>query len=244
MTNLTLTPIGVVRNPITDRKEMPPLGVPAAVEIFPEFEPALLHLEKHSHLWVLAWLDLTGRDALRVTPRGVRDQGAEGLHGVFAVRSPTRPNPIGLTAARILSRDGLTIQLDRIDFSDGTLVLDLKPYFVTRDMIFSASNAQIGKPASVEAVRDSLRMQAEAYCGAADADVRLAVEICTRFRTEILEYTDPEAWQITAPAHRPRLVSAIMGLTRTRLGEGLSLHSIDEVVFRHAGRLHSYPTGS
>jgi len=243
VTDLTLHPIGRVRSPILDRKDMPPLGAPAAIEILPEFAAALLNIEKHTHLWVLAWLDQAGRDALQVTPRGVRGQGEEGLHGVFAVRSPTRPNPIGLTAARITARHGLTIELDRLDFSDGTAVLDLKPYFATRDLIYSASNAQIGKPASAGALRDSLLMQAEAFCGPADEDVRLAVDILARFRTEVLSYIDPPAWHITAPAHRPRLVSSLMGMTRARLGEQIFLHDGDSVILRHNGISSEYACG-
>ena len=71
MTPLTLTPIGRVRSRIVSRKEMPPLGVPAAIGIAAEYAGALLHIEKHSHLWVLAWLDQTGRENLQVTPRGI-----------------------------------------------------------------------------------------------------------------------------------------------------------------------------
>ena len=85
---------------------MPPLGAPAAVDLFPEFADGLLRFEKHSHIWVMAWLDGAERDVLQVTPRGVRDRGPDGLHGVFSVRSPARPNPIGLTAARVLRVEG------------------------------------------------------------------------------------------------------------------------------------------
>lgn len=241
MADITLQPVGVVRSPISDRKDMPPLGVPAAVEIFPEFAAGLLRLEKHSHIWVLAWLDLSGRDALQVTPRGVRDQGVEGLHGVFAVRSPTRPNPIGLTAARITSRSANRIELDRLDFSDGTLVIDLKPYYSTRDMIFSAANAQVGKSAGVEAVRESMRMQALQFCGVPSSDLELAVEICTRFRTEVLDFIDPLRWDITVPSSRPQLADAFMGMTRVSLGQGtLHLHTEPTVVFIHESRRHEY----
>jgi tRNA-Thr(GGU) m(6)t(6)A37 methyltransferase TsaA len=219
---------------------MPPLGVAAAVEIYPEYQEALLQIDKHTHLWVLAWLDQTGREALQVTPRGVRDQGEKGLHGVFAVRSPTRPNPIGLTAARIVARRDLRIELDRLDFSDGTAVVDLKPYLATRDLIYSASNAQIGKPASAQAVGDSLLMQAEAFCGAADDEVRRAVEIMMRFRTEVLDFGDAAVWHITAPAKRPRMASALMGMTRGRLGEQIFFHEEDSVVFLHQGERHRY----
>jgi tRNA-Thr(GGU) m(6)t(6)A37 methyltransferase TsaA len=175
VSDFSFTPVGVVRSSVRDRKQMPPLGVPAAIEIFPKFSDGLRHLEKHTHLWVFAWLEEAARDALQVTPRGVRDQGPSGLHGVFALRSPSRPNPIGLTAARILSREECRIHLDRLDFSDGTPIIDLKPYFVTRDLVFSAANAQIGRPASREALREALLMQGELYCGARTREVSVAV---------------------------------------------------------------------
>ena len=89
--NATLKQIGVVRSAIANRKDLPPLGAPASVELFPEFADGLLHFEKHSHLWVMAWLDTAARDPLQVIPRGLKDQGEAGLHGVFAVRSPARP---------------------------------------------------------------------------------------------------------------------------------------------------------
>ena len=152
---MTLTQIGTVRSAIKNRKDLPPLGAPASVELLPEFAAGLLHIEKHSHLWVLAWLDTAARDVLQVVPRGLKDQGDAGLHGVFAVRAPARPNPIGLTAARVVGREGLTIHFDALDFNDGTPVIDLKPYFASRDMIFSATSAQVGRPADIDSVRAS-----------------------------------------------------------------------------------------
>ena len=231
-----LRQIGVVRSPITDRKDLPPLGVAASVELFPEFAEGLLHIEKHSHLWVLAWLDTANRDPLQVVPRGLKDQGEAGLHGVFAVRSPARPNPIGLTAAAVIGRTGLTIHFDALDFNDGTPVIDLKPYFASRDMIFSATSAQVGRPASVDAVRDSARMQALAFNGGESVGLDLAVDIMTHFRTEVLAFSDPETWDVSVPIDRPRLAQAIAGLTRT----WPQLHTADAVIFRHGGARYEY----
>jgi tRNA-Thr(GGU) m(6)t(6)A37 methyltransferase TsaA len=153
---------------------MPPLGAPATIELLPEFADGLLRLEKHSHIWVLAWLDQAERGLLQVTPRGVKDQSPEGLHGVFAVRSPVRPNSIGLTATRILRTRGASIDVDRLDFLDGTPVIDLKPYFVSRDVTFSATNEQLGRPASREAMRESLLFQARNFHGEQCTQLALA----------------------------------------------------------------------
>lgn len=236
---MTLRPIGRVRSSVRERKSMPAWGVAASVEIFPEFEPALLKIEKHSHIWVMAWLDQgrDERDVLQVTPRGVRDLGPEGLHGVFAVRSPARPNPIGLTAARIVSIDGLTIHLDRLDFLDASPVVDLKPYFITRDLIFSANGRQVGKPVSREALRESLTVQAEAYHGALTPDVALAVRIIEHYRLEHHGLNDPASWHISAPVARPALVDALVGMTRVTLGrQSLELSPGGAVVVSHEAR--------
>ncbi len=237
---MELRPIGVVRSPF-DRTTMPPLGAPAAVEVFEEFAEGLLHLEKHTHLWVLAWLDSANRDALQVTPRGCRGEGDKHLHGVFALRSPARPNPIGLSVARITGRDGLRIEVDRLDFADGTPVIDLKPYFVTRDVIFSATNAQIGRPASREALRNSLLMQAMQFHGEICPDLERAVDLLTEFRAAVLNFVDPAEIEITAPLSRPHLIDALMGMTRATPGSGsLRFGTEDQVVIVHGGTPYSY----
>lgn len=224
---MDLRPIGVVRCSVKARKAMPPWGVPAVVELHEGFEAGLHRIEKHTHLWVLAWLDAAPegrtaaeRDVLQVTPRGVREAGEEGRHGVFAVRSPARPNPIGLTATRLLSVSGRELRLERLDFLDGTPVLDLKPYFVTRDMIYSAAGRQIGAPASREALRESLAAQAVAFHGRMAPPVALGVRMIEHFRVTHYGLNDPPGWRVEAPLSEPVLVDALMGITRTSLGRG------------------------
>ncbi len=238
---MTLRSIGLVRSPVRERKAMPPLGVPAQVELFPEFAGGLWRIEKHSHIWVLAWLESAQRDVLQVTPRGVSDPGPEGLHGVFAVRSPVRPNPIGLTAARVVSRQGLTLELDRLDFADSTPVIDLKPYFASRDVVFSAFNAPIGRVASRQALRDGLLMQALNFHGELCPELALGVRIVEHFRWEALEGSEPERWKIEAPLERGCLIDALMGMTRATPGRGtLRLHSSDAVRFEHLSSVYEY----
>ncbi|NWF83007.1 MAG: tRNA (N6-threonylcarbamoyladenosine(37)-N6)-methyltransferase TrmO [Bryobacteraceae bacterium] len=231
---LTLRPVGVVHSEIRDRKKMPAWGAPAEVEIFSPYEPALHRIEKHTHLWILAWLvqGRDERDVLQVTPRGVTDRGPAGLHGVFAVRSPARPNPIGMTTARLLARNGLRLRLDALDFLDQTPVLDIKPYFVTRDMIFSASGRQIGAASSREALRDSLSVQAAHFHGSMTPCVAWTVRVVEHFRWSLHELNDPPSWNIAAPAHRLEVADALMGMTRVSLGRGtLRLHGEDAVEF-------------
>ncbi len=104
------------------------------------YTDALLNIESFSHLIVLWWI--TGRDnpsdrtVLRVTPK--RHPHAP-ISGVFACRSPARPNPIGLSIVKLESFDPQTncLIIDRIDAFDETPVIDLKPYFPSSDSIQS-----------------------------------------------------------------------------------------------------------
>ncbi len=217
---MELNPIGVVRCAVRDRKEMPPLGVSARLELFPPYEPGLYRLEKHSHIWVFGWLDTADRGVLQVTPRGVPEPAPESLHGVFAVRSPSRPNPIGLTAAGIVRIDGAAIEVDCLDFLDGTPIVDIKPYFVARDLVFSARNEQIGRPGSREALRDSLLFQARRFHGEFCPGLALGVRLFEHFRAEVLGMSEPRALRITTPLDSPCLIDALMGMARVSPGLG------------------------
>ncbi len=233
--------IGTVRSDITERKEMPPMGAPATVEILPEFADGLLRLEKHSHVWVLAWLDRADRDLLQVVPRGVSAQEPDSLHGVFAVRSPVRPNAIGLTVTKILRIHRRRIDVDLLDFLDGTPVVDLKPYFGSRDTIFSATNTQIGRPASRAALQESLLRQATNFHGKLCVDLALAVRIVEHFWAEVLAMREPSGWKVTLPLGRPCMIDAVMGMTKTSPGCGtLLIDAADRVNFDSEGAVYEY----
>jgi tRNA (adenine37-N6)-methyltransferase len=125
----TPQPIGFIRSPYRETKAIPKgLGAKhdaeGAIELLREFAPGLLHIEGFSHLFVLWEFDRAdGFDLIAHPPT---DEGRE--HGVFATRSPRRPNPIGLTVVELLGRDGATLHVRGVDMLDGTPVLDLKPY--------------------------------------------------------------------------------------------------------------------
>jgi tRNA-Thr(GGU) m(6)t(6)A37 methyltransferase TsaA len=227
---MTLQPIGVVRSGYKERKSVPRLGGSASVELFPEYLDGLHRWEKHSHLWVLVWLDQAERDILQVVPRGITEPSDANLHGVFSVRSPVRPNPIGMTLAKILGVEGRRIAFDRLDFMDGTPVIDLKPYFLSRDAVFAARNEQIGRPVNREALRESLRMQALNFFGAEDRDLELAVDMFVEFRADLLDYVEPANLRITVPLHRPVLADAFMGMARVTPGKGTLNFASDSAV--------------
>ncbi len=121
--------VGVIRSPFASRAETPKQetegGAEVVLEIFPEFRDALDGLSPGREIVVLTWLHLSGREALRVHPRG---NASAPLRGVFATRSPDRPNPIGLHQAKILaiSEDG-RLTIAPMDVLDETPVVDIKP---------------------------------------------------------------------------------------------------------------------
>jgi tRNA (adenine37-N6)-methyltransferase len=124
----TPQPIGVVRSPFHETKQIPKgLGArhdaAGRLEIHPEFEAGLADIEGFSHLYVL-WVfhQTQGYDLVASPPADNRS------HGVFATRSPRRPNPIGLTVVELAGRDGRMLDVRGVDMLDGTPILDIKPY--------------------------------------------------------------------------------------------------------------------
>jgi hypothetical protein len=109
-------------------------------------------------------------------------------------------------------------------------------------MIFSAANRQIGRPASIEALEAALAMQVEMFCGCITPDMQAAIRICARFRAEVLDFADPEAYRVTVPLARPEVVDAMMAMTRVHFSDqSLLLGDQDAIVFHHAGASFSYP---
>ena len=124
----TPTAIGYVRSLYTGTKEIPKgLGArheaEGTIELLPELESGLADIEGFSHLYVI-WVFHQARGAELVA----RPPADDRPHGVFATRSPMRPNPIGLTLVRLLKRDGCRLSVHGVDMLDGTPVLDIKPY--------------------------------------------------------------------------------------------------------------------
>ena len=124
----TSRPIGFVSSPYKETSQIPKgLGakhvVDGVLRILLEFEAGLTDIEGFSHLIVLWEFDRADGFALLGTPPS--DNRA---HGVFATRSPRRPNPIGLTVVELLRRDALDLHVRGVDMLDGTPILDIKPY--------------------------------------------------------------------------------------------------------------------
>lgn len=124
----TFRPIGYVRSPYRSTQEIPKgLGAKheaeGVLEILSELEVGLTDIEGFSHLFVIWLFDRSqGFELLGTPPSDDR------THGVFATRSPRRPNPIGLTVVELLRRDGRMLYVRGVDMLDGTPILDIKPY--------------------------------------------------------------------------------------------------------------------
>lgn len=127
-TPIAAHPIGRVESPLTARADAPRQddeGAPAATLVIdPALRPALAGVRPGDALVVVTWLHQADRGVLTVHPRG---DLARPETGVFATRSPDRPNPIGLHEVTITAVDGCTLAVTGLDAIDGTPILDLKP---------------------------------------------------------------------------------------------------------------------
>ncbi len=136
MKEIKLRPIGEVHTRATADEIRSGLGrEEAVVEVYEKFKEALDGLEGFSHLFVVSYFHLLKPEQigpLRVKPRGLLRHGPtlEELptRGAFALESPTRPNPIGLSLVRLTRAEGRNLHVAGLDLFDGTPVLDIKPY--------------------------------------------------------------------------------------------------------------------
>jgi tRNA-Thr(GGU) m(6)t(6)A37 methyltransferase TsaA len=127
----TSQPIGFVSSPYKEPGEVPRgLGAKhqadGILRILPQFEAGLRDIEGFSHLIVLWEFDRSeGYQLLGTPPSDNRP------HGVFATRSPYRPNPIAVTTVELLQREGADLHVRGVDMLDGTPILDIKPYLTS-----------------------------------------------------------------------------------------------------------------
>jgi len=127
--NFEISPIGYVRSTLKERSGAPRQGwegaPDASLEIDRAFVEALEGIEAGQEIWILTWLHESERTVLKVHPRDCLEKP---LAGVFATRSPDRPNPIGLHRAKILHREGAQrVRVQGLEAIDGTPVVDIKP---------------------------------------------------------------------------------------------------------------------
>lgn len=124
---MQLQEIGVVHNAYKNLTDIPRQGRMSEeiseIEIHPDFSDGLLKIEQNKYLIVLYWAHLAKRDILKTIPPATKE-----LHGVFASRSPGRPNPLSLCIAELIAREDNILRVKGIDALDGSSVIDIKPY--------------------------------------------------------------------------------------------------------------------
>ena len=125
---MKITPIGVIHTPHKQATGTPvqpafAQGIEGTVELLPEFTPGLKDLDGFERVWLIYWFDRASKARLEVTP--FLDSQTRGL---FATRSPCRPNPIGISCVRISRIEGNVIHILDADMLDGTPLIDIKPY--------------------------------------------------------------------------------------------------------------------
>jgi tRNA-Thr(GGU) m(6)t(6)A37 methyltransferase TsaA len=127
-TRAQLVPIGVIRSALKARSKAPRQGTEGAPDAWLEVKPfaadGLDGLTKGDDLVIVTWLHRARRDVLKVHPRSDRSRP---LTGVFATRSPDRPNPLGLHRVSVRKVAGSRLRIGPIEAIDGTPVVDIKP---------------------------------------------------------------------------------------------------------------------
>ena len=124
---IELHPIGYVRSPYRVKGDAPRQGrlsdTISEIAIDEKYRPALGHIEGRKHLWVLCWFDRADRTVLRAVPPGTAAE-----KGVFAIRSPDRPNPVSLCMVDLIGVHDGVLRVRGLDAFDGTPVIDIKTY--------------------------------------------------------------------------------------------------------------------
>ena len=216
---MDLQPIGVVRSSVSEPEAMPFEGVPARVELFPQFADGLVGIAEGTHLQVLGWLHLAGRDVLTIS----RTRSGHGSpRGVFALRSSHRPNPLSLTTCRLEKVEGLTLYVERLDLVDGTPIVDIKRYSPSWDCVFSARSSRdlrVPRADDRQAVLDALMVEAANFhgerCPGAALGVRLMHHAMAEWR---MAQKDPGL--VVHMGDDGCIADALQGLTGATLGNG------------------------
>lgn len=145
MNEIMYKPIGVVHSSFKEPKGTPiqPAGAKAikgTVEIFPEYAEGLKDVEGFSHIILIYHFHLSRRAPLKVKPYMDNE-----MRGVFATRSPSRPNPIGISVVQLIKIENNILHIQDVDIVDGTPLLDIKPHVPEFDMREAVRIGWLGK---------------------------------------------------------------------------------------------------
>ncbi len=214
-----LVPIGYVRSRFGKRNGIPVKRGVSKIEILDRFVPGLKGLRNSSHVIVLGHLHLAERNDLRASPRSTA--GGEDDTGIFSVRSPARPNPIGYTVVKLLGREEGMLMVEGLDFIDGTPVVDVKPYSPGWDSIHAATRTRRIPFHEIDPAKalDLLVRDAVNFSGGLDHDGALAVlmvfVLATRYRV------DPRNPDLKVEVNRHgTALDALIGMCGATFGSG------------------------
>ncbi|UCG68093.1 MAG: tRNA (N6-threonylcarbamoyladenosine(37)-N6)-methyltransferase TrmO [Thermoplasmata archaeon] len=135
---ITLKPIGFVKNQFDEGVPEGYESLPSEIVVKEEFSEGLHKLEESSHIMVVFWMDRIkdeARKIMKMHPKGREDLP---LLGVFATRSPKRPNPMGIRAVRLMKKEKNVITVLGLDALNGSPILDIKPYSSKHDFVEDA----------------------------------------------------------------------------------------------------------
>lgn len=145
ITKITYRPIGIIHTSFREPQGTPiqptgAIGAPGTVEVFPQYTEGLRDLDGFSHIILLYHFHLPSKSVLMAKP--FMDDKE---HGVFAIRGVSRPNPIGISAVRLVGLEGNILHIQDVDIIDGTPLLDIKPYVPEFDIREATSVGWYGK---------------------------------------------------------------------------------------------------
>ncbi len=132
MENITLRPIGFVRNSVKEPRFGGFADEISEIIVDEKFTEALDGIEDYSHVIIVYWMDKVKGHVIKHQPQGNPNVP---VVGIFACRCPQRPNPVGMTTVRLLERRGNRIKVKGLDVLDGTPVIDIKPYWPQYDRV-------------------------------------------------------------------------------------------------------------
>jgi tRNA-Thr(GGU) m(6)t(6)A37 methyltransferase TsaA len=152
---IVFKPIGVVNTPFQKCEGAPiqsvyAQGIEGSVVLDEPFQEALDDIEGFERLWLIYWMDRTSAFKPKVIP--YRDTQE---HGLFATRSPSRPNAIGMSIVRFVRKEGAVLYLQDMDMLDGTPLLDIKPYVPEFDAYPGARAGWFDNPGTDRRIADS-----------------------------------------------------------------------------------------
>lgn len=209
--NILIRPVGAVKSDFLDPNTAQDSEQKAVIEVFSEYADGLLRIEKNSHLWILTWFHLAKRDALSTVPFRINPKSP--AYGVFALRTPVRPNPVGLSLVQLDRVEGRMLHVTGLDAVNETPVIDIKPYF-ENDIVFSPRTPFI-KPFKHEVLQKHFLKQALTHhqeeCPALLMAVRMAVIANEKFG----HLNSPDLYVKVEGS--PCLADTIQGLSRARL---------------------------